>query len=98
VFIGSAGLAHALAALDDTSATEKLEIPPSTYGTLIVVGSLAGASRSAARKLVASGTVTHLPVTPEVLLGDKAGQAALATRVTEGLDRRRRCPGRDRDG
>jgi uncharacterized protein YgbK (DUF1537 family) len=85
VFIGSAGLAHALAALDDTSATEKLEIPTSTYGTLIVVGSLAGASRSAARKLVASGTVTHLPVTPEVLLGDKAGQAALAARVTEGL-------------
>ncbi len=58
-----------------------LKIPTSTYGTLIVVGSLAGASRSAARKLVASGTVTHLPVTPEVLLGDKAGQAATGRRA-----------------
>jgi len=81
VFIGSAGLAHALAALDDSSAVEQLRIPGSACGTLVVVGSLAGASRSAARKLVATGSVVHFPVAPDVLLGDTDGQAALAERV-----------------
>jgi uncharacterized protein YgbK (DUF1537 family) len=85
MFIGSAGLAHALAALDDISSMEQLEIPTSAFGTLIVVGSLAGASRSAARKLVASGAVTHLPVAPDTLLGDAKGHSALAADVIETL-------------
>ena len=52
-FIGSAGLAHALAGLDADSDVEPLLIPTSKQGTLIVVGSLAGASRAAARELAA---------------------------------------------
>jgi uncharacterized protein YgbK (DUF1537 family) len=84
-FIGSAGLAHALAGLDADNAVEPLRIPTSASGTLIVVGSLAGASRAAARKLTATGTVVHFPVTPETLLGDSAGHSTLAADVMERL-------------
>jgi D-threonate/D-erythronate kinase len=85
-FIGSAGLAHALAGLEADHTVEALQIPASASGTLIVVGSLAGASRAAARALEATGTVMHFPVTPETLLGhDGAGRAALAAGVTARL-------------
>ncbi|MGJ5177349.1 four-carbon acid sugar kinase family protein [Bradyrhizobium oligotrophicum] len=90
-FIGSAGLAHALADLDAAGAVEPLQIPASACGTLIVVGSLAGASRNAARALQAGGTVKHFPVAPEMLLGqDDAVRTALAagvaTHLTQGGD------------
>jgi uncharacterized protein YgbK (DUF1537 family) len=85
-FIGSAGLAHALAALEADQSAETLTIPASSSGTLIVVGSLAGASRAAARALEATGTVAHFPVAPETLLSDDAaGRAALAAAVTARL-------------
>ncbi|CCD88539.1 conserved protein of unknown function [Bradyrhizobium sp. ORS 285] len=85
-FIGSAGLAHALAGIEAEETGETLRIPASACGTLIVVGSLAGASRSAARELQASGTVRHFPVAPEMLLGqDDDARAALATDVTAHL-------------
>lgn len=84
-FIGSAGLAHALAGLEADHAVEHLRIPTSRLGTLIVVGSLAGASRAAARALRATGTVAHIPVTPETLLGHAAERAALATGVMQHL-------------
>jgi len=84
-FIGSAGLAHALAGLEADADVAPLRIPVSACGTLIVVGSLAGASRSAARELAATGTVTHLQVAPETLLGDSAGRAALAADVATRL-------------
>jgi uncharacterized protein YgbK (DUF1537 family) len=80
-FIGSAGLAHALAGLDADSAGEPLHIPPSALGTLIVVGSLAGASRAAARRLEASGTVMHFPVKPEALLDGSAARGTLAADI-----------------
>jgi D-threonate/D-erythronate kinase len=80
-FIGSAGLAHALAAIDRAPPTEPVRIAPSQCGALIVVGSLAAASRAAARNLAAEGRVTHLPVAPGTLLGDAAGKAALAARI-----------------
>jgi uncharacterized protein YgbK (DUF1537 family) len=83
VFVGSAGLAHALAEQDVANSSAPQNIAANRHGTLIVVGSLAGASRSAARKLVAGGDITHFPVTPETLLGD--GDAALATDVIETL-------------
>jgi uncharacterized protein YgbK (DUF1537 family) len=89
-FIGSAGLAHALAGLDADNAVEPLRIPTSASGTLIVVGSLAGASRAAARELAATGTVAHFPVAPEMLLGDSVGHSMLAadvmTRLSAGGD------------
>jgi uncharacterized protein YgbK (DUF1537 family) len=85
-FIGSAGLAHALAGLDDDAAGETLKIPTSEQGTLIVVGSLAGASRSAARKLEETGTVKHFPVMPETLLDANAPERAmLAADVSQHL-------------
>ncbi|WP_082654042.1 four-carbon acid sugar kinase family protein [Bradyrhizobium pachyrhizi] len=84
-FIGSAGLAHALAGLEVSHAVEPLRIPTSASGTLIVVGSLAGASRAAARELEATGTVAHFPVAPETLLNDGAGRAALAADVMKRL-------------
>src|ERR1039458_427220 len=67
-FIGSAGFAHALAGLDAGDVAEPPRMTASASGTLIVVGSLAGASRSAARELEATGTVAHFPVAPETLL------------------------------
>ncbi len=80
-FIGSAGLAHALAAVETMVPRVPVRIPPTARGTLFVVGSLAATSRSAARKLAGRGCVAHLPVSPETLLGDPAGRAALAARV-----------------
>ncbi|ABD89950.1 four-carbon acid sugar kinase family protein [Rhodopseudomonas palustris] len=84
-FIGSGGLAHALAGLEAEHAVAPLRIPTSAHGTLIVVGSLAGASRSAACKLVATGTVAHFPVTPQTLLNDGGGRAELALAVMQRL-------------
>lgn len=84
-FIGSAGLAHALATLDAGPAVAPLNIPPRASGTLIVVGSLAGASRSAARALQATGTVMHFPIEPAMLLNASDGHAALAASVTKRL-------------
>ncbi|GJD54983.1 four-carbon acid sugar kinase family protein [Methylobacterium dankookense] len=80
-FIGSAGLAHALAAASGTAAVPLPRISPSAHGALIVVGSLAAASRAAARKLTAGESVVHLPVAPETLLGDTEGRAALAAQA-----------------
>jgi len=84
-FIGSAGLAHALAGLEAGDITEPPRIETITCGTLIVVGSLAGASRSAARELEATGTVVHFPVAPATLLGGGAGRGSLAADVRKRL-------------
>jgi uncharacterized protein YgbK (DUF1537 family) len=56
-FIGSAGLAHALAAIAPGGDNLAAPFQASTQGSLIVVGSLAVASRAGARKLVAGGGV-----------------------------------------
>jgi D-threonate/D-erythronate kinase len=84
-FIGSAGLAHALAGFEAGDAAELPRITASASGTLIVVGSLAGASRSAARELVATGTVKHFPVAPATLIDGGAGGGSLAAEVTKRL-------------
>jgi D-threonate/D-erythronate kinase len=84
-FIGSAGLAHALAGLDAGDVTEPPRMTASRSGTLIVVGSLAGASRSAARELQATGTVAHFAVAPWMLLNGDAGRGSLAADVTRRL-------------
>jgi uncharacterized protein YgbK (DUF1537 family) len=84
-FIGSAGLAHALAGLDAGDVIEPLTIPTNACGTLIVVGSLAGASRSASRELESTGTVAHFPVVPATLLNGDAGRGTLAADVIKRL-------------
>lgn len=85
-FIGSAGLAHALAATAPGETAPPPPFQPSAQGSLIVVGSLAAASRAGARKLVAGGSVIHVPVKPETLLGDPEGRAALGRSVAALLD------------
>lgn len=85
-FIGSAGLAHALAEAAPNEPAPALRLEPTAKGTLIVVGSLAENSRAGARKLVADGAVSYVPAAPEVLLaGDGAGRAALGRDVAERL-------------
>jgi uncharacterized protein YgbK (DUF1537 family) len=84
-FIGSAGLAHALAGFDAADAAEPPPMTTNTSGTLIVVGSLAGASRAAARELEATGSVAHFPVAPQMLLNGGAGGGSLAADVTKRL-------------
>lgn len=85
-FIGSAGLAHALAAIAPGETASLPAFQPSAQGSLIVVGSLAAASRAGARKLVSGGSVTHVPVNPRTLLGDPDGRAALGHSVAALLD------------
>ena len=85
VFIGSAGLAHALACLDASKIVEPLRIPASKYGILTVVGSLAEASRAAARRLNATGTVACFPIEPEILRKNGGERAAVAATIKERL-------------
>lgn len=80
-FIGSAGLAHALAAHLPGEAIDPPAFADSSKGTLMVVGSLAVASRTGARKLVAGGHVVHVPVAPGTLLGQPEVRAELGRRV-----------------
>lgn len=80
-FIGSAGLAHALAAVEARPALAPSRVAPRRDGSLIVVGSMATASRAAARKLAALDGVVHLPVPSETLLRDPGGLAASVARV-----------------
>ena len=90
-FIGSAGLAHALAAIETGQDAAPLCTPPRATGTLLVVGSLAKASRTAACALAATGEVVHVLLQPQMLLepnGDS--RAALASEV-----RKRLSDGRD---
>lgn len=85
-FIGSAGLAHALAAIAPEDGNQAPAFHASTRGSLIVVGSLAVASRNGARKLVAGGSVVHVPVEPGTLLGEPVGRAELGRSVVALLD------------
>jgi D-threonate/D-erythronate kinase len=85
VFIGSAGLAHALAILDGGSGADPLRIPAGKFGTLTVVGSLAGVSRAGARRLKATGAVAYFPVEPETLTGSDGNRAKMAAGIMERL-------------
>ena len=85
-FIGSAGLAHALAGIETGRDAAPLHTPLRASGTLVVVGSLAEASRIAASSLAGTGKVVHVVVQPRTLLepnGD--GRKALAIEVREHL-------------
>lgn len=79
IFIGSAGLAHALAKLEGTGNSEALRIPANSFGTLTVVGSLASVSRAAARRLRETGTVAYFPVEPKTLIASDADRGELAS-------------------
>ncbi|UHC17922.1 four-carbon acid sugar kinase family protein [Methylobacterium currus] len=86
VWIGSAGLAHALAMQEAGPAAPAQRIPAGPGGTLVVVGSLAAASRAAARRLVGETRLRHVPVTPDMLLqADEAERARCRDAVVAGL-------------
>ncbi len=89
LYVGSAGLAHALAELIHGSVASA-EAPPSDAGsgrggTLLVVGTLAAVSRAAARRVVAAGDVRHVPVPPALLLGPEAAWEPVAATLAEVL-------------
>lgn len=92
MWVGSAGLAVALAALTAPDAAEAPHLPPRSGPVLAVVGSLAEASRLQARVLAEAGVVRHIAVEPDALEGGAASpgwaaaQAALAQAVADGAD------------
>ncbi|PKU24812.1 four-carbon acid sugar kinase family protein [Telmatospirillum siberiense] len=67
VWVGSAGLAGALAAIEKPVAAPHPPLPPRHGGVLMVIGSLAEASRAQSALLVAEQRVVHVPVAPETL-------------------------------
>ncbi|HEU4603876.1 MAG TPA: four-carbon acid sugar kinase family protein [Steroidobacteraceae bacterium] len=91
-FIGSAGLTHALARTCDaamqTSEDYRL-VEVSKRGALIVVGSVAKASRIAARELARIPGVAHFPIEHQRLLssGGRGDAEAFAEDVIACLDR-----------
>jgi len=84
--IGSAGLAHALAACLPCNAAVLPSYAGSGHGSLIVVGTRAATSRAGARRLVDSGEVVHVPVEPGTLLAGPRERAAVGRRVASLLD------------
>ena len=80
-FIGTAGLANALAQDVPRGTPQSVSLAASRHGALIVVGSLASASRTAARELAASAGVRHVLFTSRMLLADDA-----RTRTNVALD------------
>ncbi len=86
VWVGSAGLAHALAARETAPAAPSENISTGSGGTLVVVGSLAAASRAAARRLAGEAGVRHVPVAPDLLLAaDETERARCRNAVTAGV-------------
>jgi len=88
VWVGSAGLAVALAHLTAPPVSLVHAVPPRDGGVLLVVGSLAEASRLQARSLADSGLVRHVLVAPEVLFGSAGTPEWLAAQaaLSQGLD------------
>ncbi len=92
LYVGSAGLAQALAevACGAVVAPFPADAPPGALkpgrgGTLLVVGTRAAVSRAAARQIVTTGAVRHLPVPPALLLGREAAWNSVATILSEAL-------------
>ncbi|MDB5715788.1 MAG: hypothetical protein JWO15_3185 [Sphingomonadales bacterium] len=86
LLVGSAGLAHAFAAMEPETMREKLFPKQSDKGALIVVGSLAAASRAGARALANSGLAAHVSISAQTLLYDQDGCAALGRQAAALLD------------
>lgn len=86
LLIGSAGLAHAFAAMEPAIAKAKICHVRSDKGALIVVGSLAAASRAGARALANSGLAVHVSISAQTLLYDRDGCVALGRTTSALLD------------
>jgi uncharacterized protein YgbK (DUF1537 family) len=87
-FIGTAGLANALAQGLPPGGRAPVSIAPSRHGALIVVGSLASVARAAARQLAAQDGIRHVLFTAETLAGDDARtRTRMALEIRAALDR-----------
>ncbi len=87
-FIGSAGLANALAEGTPPAERQPLAMTPSRHGALIVVGSLASVARTAARSLVQVNGVRHVVFTVDILMaGDARMRTQMALDIRAALDR-----------
>ncbi len=92
VWVGSAGLAAALALLVSPAKPDSAPPPRHPGCVLMVVGSLAEASRLQAKELVRSGLVHAVSVTPETLLAGpqapqwKTAHAALIEALSKNHD------------
>jgi uncharacterized protein YgbK (DUF1537 family) len=87
-FIGTAGLAQALARGLPEVGRAPVQIAPSRHGALIVVGSLASVARAAARELGAGSGVRHVLFTAEILGSDDARtRTHMALDIRAALDR-----------
>jgi uncharacterized protein YgbK (DUF1537 family) len=80
LWAGSAGLATALATVLPAGTTRAVALPPKRAGTLIVIGSLAAASREAASWLEEGGTATW-DVAPRWLMEEDPRVETLAEAV-----------------
>jgi uncharacterized protein YgbK (DUF1537 family) len=77
IWVGSAGLAAALATVE-TGSAQTAQTPPLLSGqknVLIVVGTLAEASRLQAKTLVGTGLVRHLVISPDALFAGPCSPA-----------------------
>ncbi len=84
-WIGAGGLADALAGVSEAAATPPPSLEGPGGGTLIVVGSLAEVSRSAARHLAAAPGIRHVPVDPAVAFARPAEALRLGEAIAAGL-------------
>ena len=70
IWVGSAGLASALAGVENGSAHAQIPpLMPEQKNVLVVIGTLAEASRLQARTLVEAGLVRHVTISPDALFG-----------------------------
>lgn len=82
-FIGSAGLAHAFAARCPVTSNKKETAVKDHGGVMIVVGSLAQASRDAARKLQSTRDIKHFPISPEVLIASGSALETISSEIVK---------------
>jgi uncharacterized protein YgbK (DUF1537 family) len=84
-WIGAGGLADALAAASEAEPAPPPALGRPAGGTLVVVGSLAAVSRSAARTLASAPGIRHIPIDP-ILAFPAAGEAErIGEAIAEGL-------------
>ncbi|MDC7788845.1 four-carbon acid sugar kinase family protein [Rhodoplanes sp. TEM] len=81
LFVGTGGLAGALAQLVAPDAPPAPVVPPANGPVLVLVGSVAEASRAAAETLAANGRVTEV-VVPEAVLREAPGAATAGRELT----------------
>jgi 4-hydroxythreonine-4-phosphate dehydrogenase len=84
-WIGSGGLAQALAGACEAEAAPPSPLAAKGRGTLVVVGSLAAASRAAARTLADAPGVRHVPIDPALALAEPAALGPAQEAITAAL-------------